>query len=57
MGKKGHNIVYGAGKSWETKLLISMFDTRTSHEVTKIALGRQGIKVKKGCSFERYVCL
>ena len=57
MGKKGHNIVYGAGKSWETQLLISMLDTRTSHEVTKIALCRQGSEVKKGCSSETYVCL
>ena len=57
MGKKGHNIVYGAGKSWETQLLISMLDTRTSHKVTKIALCRQGSEVKKGCSSETYVCL
>ena len=57
MGKKGHNIVYGAGKWSETQLLISMLDTRTSHEVTKIALCRQGSKVKKGCYSETYVCL
>ena len=55
MGKKGHNIVYGAGKSRKTQLLISMLDTRISHKVTKIALCGQGSKVKKDCSFEAYV--
>ena len=57
MGKKGHNVVYVTGKSRETQLLISTLDTRISHEVTKIALCRQGSKVKKGYSSETYVCL
>ena len=47
MGKKDHNIVYGAAKSSETQFLISMLDTRTSHEVTKISLLDKVVRLRK----------
>ena len=57
MGTKGHNIVYGVEKERETQLLASILNLRTSHEVTKIVLCRQGGKVTKGCPSETHVCL
>ena len=38
------------------QLLISMLDTRSSHEVTKIALCRQGSKVKIVLLKHMFVC-